>query len=160
MPDFQILTRGMPSRAEEWLLAESAPKSELPQLTEEDRRRARLRHMSDEQYARHLVLRAYSKRRELDEAERIGGIIQDLFGEFGGKFKLNGVVKRGLEPGWRVLIESHSPGTGWKFFDLFLPTEDFFDEPGKRVLNISNPEEIRAYLLAELDFNEAQRIAS
>jgi hypothetical protein len=160
MPDFQITTRGMPARAEEWFRAEDAPESELPQLTEEDRRRARLRHMTDEQYARHLVLKAYAKRRELDEAERIGGIIQDLFGELGGKFKLNGVVKRGFEPGWRVLIESHSPGTGWKFFDVSLPTEDFSDEPGKRVLNISNPEEIRAYLLAELDLGESQRIAS
>jgi hypothetical protein len=160
MPDFQITTRGMPARAEEWLLAEGAPESELPQLTDEDRRRARLRNMTDEQYARHLVLRAYAKRRELAEAERIGEIIESLFGELGGRFKLTAIVKRGFEPGWRALIESQSPGTGWKFFDVPLPTEDFSDEPGKQVLNISNPEEIRAYLLAELDVGEGQRVAS
>ena len=112
MPDFQITRRGMPARAEEWLSAESAPESELPQLTEEDKRRARLRQMTDEQYARHLVLRAYAKRRELAEAERIGEMIEKLFGELGGRFKLTAIAKRGFEPGWRALIKSPSPATG------------------------------------------------
>ena len=160
MPDFQILTRGLPALAEEWLQAESAPESELPQLNDEDKRRARIRLMTDEQYARHLVLRAFAKRRELTEAERIGEVIEELFGEFRGKFKLNGIVKRGFEPGWHALIESHLPGAGTKFFDVSLPTEDFSDEQGKQVLDVSNSEEIRAYLLAELEFDEGQRMAS
>jgi hypothetical protein len=160
MADFQITTRGMPARAEEWLLAEGAPESELPQLTEEDRRRARIRLMTDEQYARHLLLKDSARRREAGEAEKIGWIIQKLFGELEGKFKLNAVVKRGFEPGWHALIESHSAGAGAKFFDVPLPTEDFSDEPGKRVLNVSNPEEIRAYLLTKLELDEGQRAAS
>jgi len=160
MATFQILTRGMPARAEEWLLAQSAPESELPELTEEDRRRARIWHLTDEKYARRLFLRASAKKREMEEAKEIGGIIQGLLSEIGGKFKLNAIVKRGLEPGWHALIESHSPGTGWKFFDVALPTEDFSGEPGKQVLNIFNSEEIRAYVLAELNLGEGQRAAS
>jgi hypothetical protein len=160
MADFQITTRGMPARAEEWLLAQGTPESELPQLTEEDRRRARIRPMTDEQYARRLLLRAFAKRRESQEAEQIGGIIQNFFIELGGKFKLNAIVKRGFEPGWRALIESHSSGSGWKFFDIPLPTEDFSGNPSKPVLDISNPEEIRAFLLTELDLGEGQRAAS
>ena len=160
MADFQITTRGMPARAEEWLLAQDTPKSELPQLTEEDRRRARIRPMTDEQYARRLLLRAFAKRRESQEAEQIGGIIENLFGEIGGRFKLTAIVKRGFEPGWRALIESRSSGSGWEFFDIPLPTEDFSGEPGRQILNISNPEEIRAYLLTKLDFGEGQRAAS
>lgn len=158
MPDFQILTRGTPARAEEWLQANSTPESELPQLTQEDKRSARIRHLTDEQYARHLVLRSNARRRELDEAEQIGRIILNLFRDLGGKFKLNGIVKRGFEPGWRALIESS--GKGYRFYDVSLPTEDFSGEPGKRILNISNPEEIRAHLLAELDIDEGQRVAS
>jgi hypothetical protein len=160
MLDFQITTRGMPARAEEWLLAQSTPESELPRLTEDDRRRARIRPMTEEQYARRLLLRAIARRRELLEAEQIGGGIQNFFGELGGRFKLTAIVKRGFEPGWRALIESHSSVTGWKFFDIPLPTEDFSGESGKQVLNISNPEEIRAYLLAELEADEGQRVAS
>ena len=160
MSSFQITTRGLPARAEEWLLASGTPENELPQLNDEDKRRARIRHMTDEQYARHLILRAAAKRRELDEAERIGGIIESLFVELGGRFKLNGIVKRGLEPGWRALIESSSPGKGWKFFDIPLPTEDFSDKPAKQVLNVANSEEVRAYLLAELNIDEGQKVAS
>jgi hypothetical protein len=160
MPDFQITTRGMPARAAEWLLAQGTPEYELPQLTEEDKRRARLRPMTNEQYARRLLLRSLAKRRESQEAWQIGGIIENLFGELGGRFKLIAIVKRGFEPGWRALIESHSSGSGTKFFDISLPTEDFSGEPGKPILDISDPEEIRDYLLTELDLGEGQRAAS
>ena len=150
----------MPARAEEWLQVSTIPASDLPQLTEEDGRRARIRHMTDEQYGRRLLLRARARQRETEEAERIGGMIQALFAELGGNLKLNAIVKRGFEPGWRALIQSHLSGKGWKFFDISLPTEDFSGEPGKQVLDISNPEEIRAFLLAELDLGDGQRVAS
>lgn len=160
MPDFQITTRGMPARAEEWLLAKSTSESDLPRLSEEDKRRARMRHLTDEAYARHLLLRASAKQREAREAEQIGDVVENLFRERGGRFKLNAIVKRGFEPGWRLLIESQSPVSGWKFFDVLLPTEEFSGESGSRVLDASNPEEIRSYLSSKLDFGEEQRAAS
>lgn len=160
MPDFQIVTRGLPARAEEWLLAQRIPECDLPPLAELDKQRARIRHITDEQYSRRLFMRDRARKRETEEAKLLGGIVQDLFVELGGSFTLKGVVKRGFEPGWRVLIEFHAPNAGWKFFDISIPTEDFSGEPGKQVLNVSNHEEIRAFLLAELNTGEGQRLAS
>jgi len=159
MPAFDILTRGMPYRAEEWLLAQDTPESDLPRLTDEDRRRARIRHMTDEQYARHLVLRASTRKREEQEAEELGGTIVEILKELGGEFQLIGLWKRGLEPGWRAQIQFRPEDRG-RVYDVPLPTEDFSGGPIHRILNISDPEEIRACLLAKLGFGEDKRMAS
>lgn len=160
MAEFQITTRGIPARADEWLLTQNTPESELPQLNDDDKRHARNRRWTDEMYARHLLLRSYAKQREKTEAEQIGEVIQTLFRELNGEYKLNAIVKRGFEPGWRVLIESRANGKGRKFYDVSLPTEDFSGEPGKRILNGSSPEEIRSFLLAELGLDKGQRAES
>lgn len=159
MRDFQIVTRGMPSRPDEWFRSLNAPASDLPVLTEEDKRRARIRHLTDEQYARHLVLRASTRKREEQEAEELGNTIVEVLLELGGEFQLIGLWKRGLEPGWRARIQFHPEASG-KLFDVPLPTEDFSFEGAKQVLNVSDREEIRARLLAELDLGEDQRMAS
>ena len=160
MADFQILTRGIPARAEEWFFATNAPDSQLPQLSAEDKRRARIRHMSDEQYARHLLLRSCAKKRETEEAEQIGAIIESLFVETGSGFKLNGVVKRGFEPGWRAQIQSTSAGAGWKFYEVQIPTEDFSGEPRRQILKVTEPDQIRDLLIAELGIGESRKVAS
>jgi hypothetical protein len=160
MASFQILTRGMPARPDEWLHAQEVPEPELPQLTDDDRRRARIRHMSDEQYARHLLLRQTARQRELEEASQIGEVIERLFDEWKAGFRLKGIVKRGFEPGWRALIEGHSPASGWKFYDLQLPTESFSDERHQEILNPANPEEIREYLISKLGRDEFRTVTS
>jgi hypothetical protein len=160
MATFQILTRGMPARAEEWLLAQGVPAPELPPLTDEDKQRARIRHLSDEQYARHLLLRRSARKRELEEAKQIGELIEQLFEEWKAGFRLKGLVKRGFEPGWRALIEGHSPVTGWRYYDIPIPTESFSDEQHQVVLNPSNPEEIREYLISKLGRDEYRTVAS
>lgn len=160
MAAFQILTRGLPARADEWLAAMATPDSELPQLSNEDRRRARIRNMSDQQYARHLVLRRSARERESEEAERIGDTIEKLFDEWKAGYRLKGIVKRGLEPGWRALIEYHSSVSGWKFFDIPLPTEDFSNDHSDVVIDSANPEEIREYLISKLGRDEFRTVAS
>ncbi len=160
MAAFQILTRGLPARAEEWLLAQETPIANLPVLSEEDQQRARIRHLSDEQYARHLLLRQSARKRESEEGERIGKVILDLFEEWKAGFHLKGIVKRGFEPGWCALIELQAPGSGSKFFEIPLPTEDFSDERDRQVLNVANPEEIREYLRSKLGWGEYRAAAS
>jgi hypothetical protein len=160
MSDFQIVTRGMPALAEEWILASRAPESQLPQLTEVDRSRARGRYMSEEQYARHLLLRSYASGRETEEAKQIGEIVISLFGDLNGGFELKGVVKRGAEAGWHILIESRSAKSGSKVFDILLPTEDFSGEGGKDLLDVHSPEEIRGYLVSALNVEQVRKVAS
>jgi len=159
MPDFKILTRGMPARTDEWLLAMNTPLAELPKLTEEEKRSAARSFRTDEQYARHLLLRSSAKKRESEEAEQIGAIIESFFAEIGDEFQLNGVVKRGFEPGWRAQIQSKSGAAGWKFYEVQIPTEDFSGEPGKQALKIAEPEQIRDLLIAELGIAELRKVA-
>lgn len=160
MAAFQILTRGLPARVDEWFAAMATPSTQLPQLSDEDRRRARIRNMSDEQYARHLVLRRSARERESEEAQRIGDTIEKLFEEWKAGYRLKGIVKRGFEPGWRALIESHSHVSGGKFFDIPLPTEDFSGERNDTVIDAANPEEIREYLISKLGRDEFRTVAS
>ena len=161
MADFKIMTRGMPSQPDEWFRSQSVPVSELPVLTEDDQQRARLRRMTDEQYARHLMLRAFTREREEQEAERLGEIITGILRGLGGDFQLKGLWKRGLEPGWRARIESYaSSGSLERVFDVPFPTEDFSDDGSGKVVNASDLEEIRRHLVAELNLGQDQRVAS
>jgi hypothetical protein len=160
MPDFNIVTRGMPSRAEEWFQAQGAPISELPELTEVERHRARITLRTDEQYARHLMLRAFTRKREEREAEILGNTIAAILQEFGGEFQLKSIGKRGLEPGWLAQILFCPRGSVDGVRSISFPTEDFSGEAGRQVLNILSPEEIRAHLVTKLDLGEGQRMAS
>jgi hypothetical protein len=160
MPDFQVVTRGLPARAEEWLWARNAPDSKLPPLSEEDKRKARIRFLSDEQYARHLLLRACARQREEREANALGEVIAAILLELDGEYRLTGLVKRGFEPGWRALIEFSPREAVERVLDIPVPTEDFSGEPGSEILRVDNPQGIRDYLLRELGRAQSSPVAS
>jgi hypothetical protein len=159
-PSFQIVTRGMPARPDEWFRALNATPTELPQLSDDDKRSARIRHMTDEQYARHLMLRASARKREAEEAEKLGNAIVEILQRLGGEFQLTGIGKRGLEPGWHAFIEFRPRGTTEKFFDVPLPTEDFSDERNVGLLNTTDMDQIRGYLVSKLGIEGAGAVAS
>ncbi len=158
---FQIVTRGMPSRPDEWFHALNTPVSELPSLTDEDKRSARVRQMTDEQYARHLLLVAVTRKREEKEAEELGRTIAELLLELGGNFNLRAIGKRALEPGWYALIEPgpDRPAIGTPRYVPF-PTEDFSDGQNGEVLNIGDVARIRDRLISELDIETPLKVAS
>jgi hypothetical protein len=157
---FQIVTRGMPARPDEWFEALNASRSELPELSESDKRSARIRQMTDEQYARHLVLRASARRREAEEAERLGNVIVEILQQLGGLFRLTGIGKRGLEPGWHAMIEFRPQGTVERFFDIALPTEDFSGDQNVELLNAADSDQIREYLISKLGIDPPEAVAS
>jgi hypothetical protein len=159
-PNFQIVTRGMPARPDEWFRVLNAAQSELPQLSDDDKHSARIRHMTDEQYARHLMLRASARKREAQEAEMLGNAIVEILQRLGGEFQLTGIGKRGLEPGWHAFIEFRPHGTAEKFFDVPLPTEDFSDEQNVELLNAADIDQIRGYLVTKLGIEGAGAVAS
>lgn len=160
MAAFQIITRGMPSRPDEWFRALDTANAELPKLTEDDKKRARLRRMTDEQYARHLMLRANTRQREMEEAERLGKTIVEILRGLGSEFQLKGIGKRGVEPGWWARIESSPRGSVEKIFDVQFPTEDFSDEQNSEILNIDDTEQIRNYLISRLGLEKSRTVAS
>ena len=156
---FQIVTRGMPARPDEWFQALNASRSELPKLSEDDKRSARIRQMTDEQYARHLMLRAAARKRETEEGERLGNAIVQILQQLGGEFHLKGIGKRGFEPGWRALIEFRPHGTVEKIFDIVLPTEDFSEDRNVELLNTSDIDQIRGYLISKLGIEGSGAVA-
>jgi len=161
MGNFQIITRGMPSRPEEWFQVLNADQSKLPRLTEEDKRSARIRRMTDEQYARHLLLVSTTRKREADEAEALGKTIAGILQELGHGLQLKEIGKRGLEPGWRALIEFRPNGSGKKPpFYLSLPTEDFSDGQNGEVLDVGDVNQIRNFLMSQLGIENPRTVAS
>lgn len=160
MGSFQVFTRGMPARAEEWLKALNVPVSDLPRLTDDERRRAGIRRLSEEQYARHILLRASARDREDQEGKLLGDIIVDLLKELSGDFSLKSVVKRGLEPGWHALIEYRVGSAVDRLIDLVIPTEDFSDQPGSRVISVGDVDEVRDYVRSVLRGQNIGAVAS
>ena len=106
------------------------------------------------------MLRASARKREEEEAERLGNAIVQVLQQLGGNYQLKGIGKRGLEPGWHALIEFSPRGTAEKFFDITLPTEDFSDERNIEVLNASDIDQIRGFLLAKLGIEGSGAVAS
>jgi hypothetical protein len=159
MPDFKIVTRGMPSRPDEWFQAQNAPKTELPELSKEDKQSARNSLRTDEQFARHLLLRASTRKREEMEAVELGTTISEILQGFGGDFQLLGIGKRGLDPGWFAQIQFRPEARG-RLFNVSLPTENFSDEQDVEVLNAADYEQIREHLISELGLEKSRMVAS
>jgi hypothetical protein len=159
--DVQIVTRGIPASADEWFRALHAPEDELPGLTDEDKVRARLRHLNDEQYRRHLALRKYAKDREFAEAESLGREITNLLAELGSEYRLKAVVKRGLESGWHMLIESRGGRTGARVWDIHFGPEILgADNIGTERQHFLTSEVLRSHLFHALGREDALRAAS
>jgi len=159
MPDFKISTRGMPSRPDEWFQALNAPSAELPELTEDDKYSARISHRTEEQFARHLVLREFTRKREEKEAVGLGTTIAEILQGLGGDFQLQHIGKRGLDPGWFAQIQFRPEARG-RVLNVSLPTEDFSDEQNGEVLNVGDYEQIRDYLISELGLEKSRMVAS
>jgi hypothetical protein len=159
--DIQIVTRGIPASADEWFRAFNIPEDELPGLTDEDKRRARLRHLNDEQYRRHLALRKFAKERELAEAKSLGRETTNLLAELGIEYRLKGVVKRGLESGWHLLIESKGGRVAARVWDVHFGPEILgADNVGDERQNLLTADVLRSPLFQALGREDALRAAS
>ncbi len=157
--DIQIVTRGLPASADDWFRAVHIPEDELPGLTEDDKRRAKLWHLNDEQYRRHLALRQFAKDRELAEAETIGRETASLLAELGDQYLLRAVWKRGLEPGWYVRIESK--GGRARVWDIhFGPDIIGADNVGAERQSLLTAQVLRPHLFEKLGREDALQAAS
>jgi hypothetical protein len=159
--DIQIVTRGIPASADEWFRAFHIAEDELPGLTDEDKRRAKLRHLNDEQYRRHLALRKFAKDREFVEAEFLGRETVNLLAELGPEYQLKSVAKRGLEAGWHMLIESRGGRAGTRVWDIHFGPEILgADNAGADRKNLITAELLRPHLFHSLGREDALRAAS
>ncbi len=105
MQSFKVITMGRPASTAEWVRAENAPESDLPPLTETQRRNAAAFHQSEHDYSRNLLLRRYAREREERAGRLLGERIAAVLKDLGPEYKLHTVARRGADSGWHTLIE-------------------------------------------------------
>src|SRR5437867_13413150 len=82
-PPFEIVVADYSSSMEEWQRAYSAPKSELPELTAEQKETARSPKISEAEYARGVLAGLYGQERMKHRARRMGDHVQSILAEWG-----------------------------------------------------------------------------
>ena len=102
---FEVLIQSNTIPPEEWFRAMSAPKSELPELSQEQREAVRKLDISEEEYARTELARRYGREGLRRRGERFGAIIQRLLQELGGRGRVIALVYEGGKSRWVVRIE-------------------------------------------------------
>ena len=91
-PPFEIVVADYSSSMEEWQRAYSAPKSELPELTAEQKETARSFKISEEEYARGVLAGLYGQERMKHRARRLGDHVQSILDEWGSGDRVVAVI--------------------------------------------------------------------
>ena len=116
MYSFRVVTMGLPATAAEWFRALNAPEAELPPLTETQKQNARAFHRTEQDYSRgNFLVQRYAREREEREGRLLGSRVVELLGELGQDYQLHTVARRGVDPGWHLLIE-HRGGKVWDLY--------------------------------------------
>ncbi len=81
---FEISVSDFTSSVDEYRRAQCAPKSELPELTDDQKAVARGFKISEEEYARGVLAGIYGRQRQRDRGRRLGEEIQKILDDLGG----------------------------------------------------------------------------
>lgn len=103
---FNIVVSDYTTSMEEWRRAQQAPKSELPDLTEEQKEVARKFKISVEEYARGVLAGRYGQKRMKERARRLGEQVQSLLDEWGGNDSVVAVIYEMDRLRWIVGIQT------------------------------------------------------
>jgi hypothetical protein len=105
-PHFNIFVSGSTGSVEDWQRAMNAPKSELPKLNEEQRSVARKMGMSEEEYARGVLVGQYGERREVERGRQLGQRIEEIVGGLGAPYRLEALIREGVKFRWVARIDT------------------------------------------------------
>jgi hypothetical protein len=108
---FQVIPSTVPVFSEEWIRARGVPASELPQLTEIQKRDAEVLSIREEEYKRfHVLMKDYVLSRQQRQGEAFGSLIEQMIKPLGERYSLETVSRRGTPSGWRVTINDRQRG--------------------------------------------------
>ena len=92
-PDFTVRVSDFTTSIEEWDRAQRAPRSELPNLSAEQKDVARKFGITEEEYARSVLAGRYGNERMNTRARHLGKEVQRILGTFGdGRYRVVAVT--------------------------------------------------------------------
>ena len=105
---FNVFVSGVTSSVEDWQKAMNAPKGELPKLNEEQKEIAGKMGMSEEEYARGVLVGQYGEQRQKERGEKLGNKIEEILGGIGEPYRLEAVIREGVKGRWVARIGTPS----------------------------------------------------
>lgn len=95
------------SSIEDWNRAQKAARSELPELSDDEKDVARRFKISEEEYARGVLAGDYGRKRKIDRAQRLGEVAQKILDELsGGRDRVVALVYDAGRPRWIVSVQT------------------------------------------------------
>jgi hypothetical protein len=117
-PNFDVVISGGTVSLDHRQRAINAAKEELPDLNEEEKEIARKRGISEEEYARRVLLAHYGEDLQRERGKVFGERIQKILEGLGSEYKLDAVIRQGTQLRWLARIE-----VGGKVFAVAIPME-------------------------------------
>jgi len=105
-PHFNVFVSGVTSSVEDWQKAMNAPKTELPKLNQEQREVARKMGISEEEYARGVLVGQYGESRQRERGHALGQRIEELLEGLGKPYKLEALIREGGKFRWVARIDT------------------------------------------------------
>jgi hypothetical protein len=105
---FNVFVSGVTSPVEDWRNAMNAPKGDLPKLSEGQKEIARKMEMSEEEYARGVLVSQYGEQRQKERGEKLGKRVEEILGGLGEPYRLEAVILEGFRGRWVARIETPS----------------------------------------------------
>lgn len=135
---FNVFVFGVTSSVEDWQKAMNAPKGELPKLNEEQKEVAGRMGMSEEEYARGVLVGQYGEQREKERGKKLGEKIEEIMGGLGAPYRLEALIREGVKGRWVARIETPSApknvAVGVELADDLIDSGTVQDEERLRVL--------------------------
>lgn len=102
---FEVFISGMSGgSSDDWKRAMSAPESELPQLSEQQKDVARRMGIPEKEYARGVLVSKYGEERQLERGRKFGAHIEGILSGLGGSYSLQALVREGVKLRWVARI--------------------------------------------------------
>jgi len=106
-PDFTVTVSDFTTSIEEWDRAQRAPRSELPNLSGEQKDVARKFGITEEEYARSVLAGRYGNERMNTRARHLGEEVQRILDTVGdGRYRVVAVTAEMFKARWVVGIEA------------------------------------------------------
>ena len=135
---FNVFVSGVTSSVEDWQKAMNAPKGELPDLNEEQKEIARKMGMSEDEYARGVLVGQYGEQRQKDRGEKLGKKIEEILHGLGEPYRLEALIREGVRGRWVARIETPSGpknvAIGLDLADDLIDSNTVQDEERLRIL--------------------------
>jgi hypothetical protein len=106
MAHFQVFISGMSGgTSEDWKRAMNAPESELPELTEQQKKVANGMGIPEQEYARGVLVSKFGEQRQMERGKRLGEHIDGvLYGLGSSYYTLEALVREGVKARWVARI--------------------------------------------------------